>query len=462
LQPGKSGSLQGRAATAAVVAAAAAAAVAAAPAAAAASLHIACPDAASSDSLCGGAAPDTYQSGNSKAAVGLHVCAPLAAPAPDVASRVKAVPARPPRLACPPLPKVCLKGTLFTPLSHKNTSTQSLNVQVGAQQPQGLSLSYARGDRDHTQPRQPLGGPPEAFRCHPGTRAHEPSRAWRTAEKRPRTPSSAGRRATRVPPAAASLHIPGAARSRHTSRLPSCHPAQRLATPRATCLPPLLLLLPLPSAARSTSLLVQLPLHPSPSPLVPLAPPETPVDLRHTQQPPTHALIQTHMHTQKCTHKQTHIHMHTHTYAYTHTHTHKHWPLQIHMHTLHTRTHTHTYTCARTHLPPQLRKDLDLVVNLVHGFSIPGLKTRHEDLDIVVIRCARSPGITPVLFWHLETSTLGVAPRDGRRVHLKGGPLPGRPRPAPCAAADGALSRPAAVLAPCRPSVRAPSLRVLR
>lgn len=34
----------------------------------------------------------------------------------------------------------------------------------------------------------------------------------------------------------------------------------------------------------------------------------------------------------------------------------------------------------------QLRKDLDLVVNLVHGFSIPGLKTRHDDLDIVVIR----------------------------------------------------------------------------
>jgi isocitrate/isopropylmalate dehydrogenase len=34
----------------------------------------------------------------------------------------------------------------------------------------------------------------------------------------------------------------------------------------------------------------------------------------------------------------------------------------------------------------QLRKDLDLVVNLVHGFSIPGIKTRHDDLDIVVIR----------------------------------------------------------------------------
>mmetsp|Transcript_2110 Transcript_2110/g.3374 ORF Transcript_2110/g.3374 Transcript_2110/m.3374 type:complete len:384 (-) Transcript_2110:327-1478(-) len=34
----------------------------------------------------------------------------------------------------------------------------------------------------------------------------------------------------------------------------------------------------------------------------------------------------------------------------------------------------------------QLRKDLDLHVNLVHGITIPGLKTRYEGLDIVVIR----------------------------------------------------------------------------
>ncbi|KXZ41875.1 hypothetical protein GPECTOR_255g642 [Gonium pectorale] len=34
----------------------------------------------------------------------------------------------------------------------------------------------------------------------------------------------------------------------------------------------------------------------------------------------------------------------------------------------------------------QLRKDLDLHVNVVHGFSIPGLETRHRNLDIVVIR----------------------------------------------------------------------------
>eukprot|EP00803_Ostreobium_quekettii_P008699 evm.model.scf_442.8 EVM.evm.TU.scf_442.8 scf_442:81825-86170(+) len=34
----------------------------------------------------------------------------------------------------------------------------------------------------------------------------------------------------------------------------------------------------------------------------------------------------------------------------------------------------------------QLRKQLDLSVNLVHGFSIPGIKTRFEDVDVVVIR----------------------------------------------------------------------------
>eukprot|EP00775_Hariotina_reticulata_P006917 gene6917-7135_t len=33
----------------------------------------------------------------------------------------------------------------------------------------------------------------------------------------------------------------------------------------------------------------------------------------------------------------------------------------------------------------QLRKDLELGVNLVHGFSMPGLELRHHDLDIVVV-----------------------------------------------------------------------------
>jgi isocitrate dehydrogenase (NAD+) len=34
----------------------------------------------------------------------------------------------------------------------------------------------------------------------------------------------------------------------------------------------------------------------------------------------------------------------------------------------------------------QMRKDLGLGVNLVHGFSLPNVPTRHQDLDIVVIR----------------------------------------------------------------------------
>lgn len=34
----------------------------------------------------------------------------------------------------------------------------------------------------------------------------------------------------------------------------------------------------------------------------------------------------------------------------------------------------------------QMRKELECYVNLVHGFSIDGIKTRYDDLDIVVIR----------------------------------------------------------------------------
>eukprot|EP00882_Tetradesmus_deserticola_P002258 GHRQ01002411.1.p1 GENE.GHRQ01002411.1~~GHRQ01002411.1.p1 ORF type:complete len:384 (+),score=177.88 GHRQ01002411.1:174-1325(+) len=34
----------------------------------------------------------------------------------------------------------------------------------------------------------------------------------------------------------------------------------------------------------------------------------------------------------------------------------------------------------------QMRKELELTVNLVHGFTLPGIPVRHEDLDIVVIR----------------------------------------------------------------------------
>lgn len=43
-------------------------------------------------------------------------------------------------------------------------------------------------------------------------------------------------------------------------------------------------------------------------------------------------------------------------------------------------------TTSTQSLNVQLRKQLDLHVNLVHGFSMPGLETRHTGIDIVVIR----------------------------------------------------------------------------
>ena len=46
------------------------------------------------------------------------------------------------------------------------------------------------------------------------------------------------------------------------------------------------------------------------------------------------------------------------------------------------------YNTSTQSLNVQLRKLLDLHVNLVHGFTVPGLKTRHDNIDIVVIRSA--------------------------------------------------------------------------
>ena len=51
----------------------------------------------------------------------------------------------------------------------------------------------------------------------------------------------------------------------------------------------------------------------------------------------------------------------------------------------------------------QLRKTLDLHVNLVHGWTMPGVPTRFSDVDIVVIRCCcccswrRPPALST---WH--------------------------------------------------------------
>ena len=44
------------------------------------------------------------------------------------------------------------------------------------------------------------------------------------------------------------------------------------------------------------------------------------------------------------------------------------------------------YNTSTQSLNVQLRKQLDLQVNLVHGFTVPGLPTRHDNIDIVVIR----------------------------------------------------------------------------
>lgn len=44
----------------------------------------------------------------------------------------------------------------------------------------------------------------------------------------------------------------------------------------------------------------------------------------------------------------------------------------------------------------QMRKDLNLFANLVHGFSIPGLQTRYKDLDIVVVRSVTLTAVAAV------------------------------------------------------------------
>ena len=45
-------------------------------------------------------------------------------------------------------------------------------------------------------------------------------------------------------------------------------------------------------------------------------------------------------------------------------------------------------TTATESLNVQLRKQLDTHVNLVHGFTTPGVPSRHENINVVVIRCA--------------------------------------------------------------------------
>ena len=76
----------------------------------------------------------------------------------------------------------------------------------------------------------------------------------------------------------------------------------------------------------------------------------------------------------------------------------------------------------------QLRKVLDLHVNLVHGWTMPGVPTRFSDVDIVVIRSAAAPGVGLLPFIplgydpltiDLSTSLLGDHHiKDKARLHL--------------------------------------------
>ena len=52
----------------------------------------------------------------------------------------------------------------------------------------------------------------------------------------------------------------------------------------------------------------------------------------------------------------------------------------------------------------QLRKLLDLQVNLVHGWTMPGVPSRFEDVDIVVIR------YTPVALYRVADITYAPVP----------------------------------------------------
>lgn len=48
--------------------------------------------------------------------------------------------------------------------------------------------------------------------------------------------------------------------------------------------------------------------------------------------------------------------------------------------------HIHIYIYIHIHIHIHIGTHIHMRTQVVHGFSIPGLKTRHSDLDIVVIR----------------------------------------------------------------------------
>ena len=60
-------------------------------------------------------------------------------------------------------------------------------------------------------------------------------------------------------------------------------------------------------------------------------------------------------------------------------------------------------TTATESLNVQLRKQLDTHVNLVHGFTTKGVPSRHENINVVVIRCFQhplpAPDLLPCVAW---------------------------------------------------------------
>lgn len=57
-------------------------------------------------------------------------------------------------------------------------------------------------------------------------------------------------------------------------------------------------------------------------------------------------------------------------------------------------------TTSTQSLNVQLRRSLDLYINLVAGFNLPNVSTRQKDLDIVVIRCVAE---TPPRSWRFQS-----------------------------------------------------------
>lgn len=66
-------------------------------------------------------------------------------------------------------------------------------------------------------------------------------------------------------------------------------------------------------------------------------------------------------------------------------------------------------TTSTQSLNVQLRRSLDLYINLVAGFNLPNVTTRQKDLDIVVIRC-----VTPWRKGHIQSPCVCITAKTPR------------------------------------------------